>query len=120
MSGTYADLEVWQAAMDLVVQISRVSRCFPKEEIYGLTSQLRRAAVSVPSNIAEGNGRSSDRELIQFLCHARGSIFEVGTQLKLAERLGYLKSEEQEDLSREVARIGQMLNGLMRSVRPAA
>ena len=90
MSGTFRDLEVWQAAMELVVHIYKISKHFPKEEIYGLTSQLRRAAVSVASNIAEGKGRSSDRELIQFLCHARGSLFEIETQLQLAEKLEYV------------------------------
>ena len=73
------DLEVWRAAMDLVTRVYRLSRHFPKDEMYSLKSQLRRAAVSVPSNIAEGKGRSSDRELIQFLCHAQGSLFEVET-----------------------------------------
>ena len=120
MSGTYADLEVWQAAMDLVTHVYRISRRFPKDEMYGLTSQIRRAAVSVPSNIAEGKGRSSDRELIQFLCHARGSLFEVKTQLEIAERLTYVTKEESESLRREATRVGQMLNGLIRSVRPAA
>jgi four helix bundle protein len=74
MRSTYADLDVWQTAMKLAVQIYRVTERFPKEERYGLTSQMRRAAVSVPSNIAEGKGRASDKELIQFLCHSRGSL----------------------------------------------
>jgi four helix bundle protein len=120
MSGTFMDLEVWRAAMDLVTRVYRLSRHFPKDEMYGLKSQLRRAAVSVPSNIAEGKGRSSDRELIQFLCHTRGSLFEVETQLEIAERLTYITKEECEPLQREVARVGQMLNGLIRSVRPPA
>src|ERR1044071_5348514 len=120
MSGTFMDLEVWRAAMDLVTRVYRLSRHFPKDEMYGLKSQLRRAAVSVPSNIAEGKGRSSDRELIQFLCHARGSLFEVETQLEIAERLTYITKEECEPLQREVAGVGQMLNGLIRSVRPPA
>ena len=120
MSGTYADFEVWQAAMDLVTHVYRISRRFPKEEMYGLTSQLRRAAVSVPSNIAEGKGRHSDRELTQFLCHARGSLFEIETQLEIAERLTYITKEESESLRCEATRVGQMLNGLIRSLRPAA
>lgn len=106
--------------MDLVTHVYRISRRFPKDEMYGLTSQLRRAAVSVPSNIAEGKGRSSDRELIQFLCHARGSLFEVETQLEIAERLTYVTKEETDPLRREVTRVGQMLNSLIRSMRPAA
>lgn len=91
-----------------------------KDEMYGLTSQLRRAAVSVPSNIAEGKGRSSDKELIQFLCHARGSLFEIETQLRIMERLGYVRQDECDPLQAEVSRVGHMLNGLIRSVRPAA
>jgi four helix bundle protein len=71
VSGTFKDLEVWKAAMELAVRVYRLIAQFPKEERYGLTSQMRRAAVSVPSNIAEGNGRASDKELIQFLCHSR-------------------------------------------------
>ncbi|HYM74576.1 MAG TPA: four helix bundle protein [Candidatus Dormibacteraeota bacterium] len=120
MSGTYADLEVWRTAMELVVRIYGISKKFPKEEMYGLSSQIRRAAVSVPSNIAEGKGRSSDKELIQFLCHARGSLFEIQTQLQISERLGYISKEESDSLRGEGVRIGQMLNGLIRSVRPAA
>jgi four helix bundle protein len=79
---------------------------------------MRRAAVSVPSNIAEGKGRSSDKELIQFLCHSRGSLFEIETQLGIGERLGYSTTEDSNALRRETARIGQMINGLIRSVRP--
>jgi four helix bundle protein len=120
MSGTYADLEVWRTAMELVVRNYQLTRQFPKDEVYELTSQLRRAEVSVPSNIAEGKGRSSDKELIQFLCHARGSLFEIETQLKIVERLGYVKTNECDPLRAEASRVGQMLNGLIRSVRPAA
>src|ERR1035438_2767772 len=93
MSGTFRDLEVWKAAMELAVHVYRLTAMFPKEERYGLTSQMRRAAVSVPSNIAEGKGRSSDKELIQFLCHSRGSLFEIETQLEIGEQLGYSKTE---------------------------
>jgi four helix bundle protein len=118
MSGTYKDLEVWQSAMELAVQVYRLTAMFPKEERYGLTSQMRRAAVSVPSNIAEGKGRSSDKELIQFLCHSRGSLFEIETQLEIGEQLGYSKTEDCDAIRRETARIGQMINGLIRSVSP--
>jgi four helix bundle protein len=79
MSGTYADLEVWQAAVKLAIQIYELTARFPKAEMFGLTSQLRRAAVSIPSNVAEGKGRSSYKELVQFLCHSRGSLFEIQT-----------------------------------------
>src|SRR5438270_7177068 len=74
MSSTFRDLEVWQKALELTVIVYSATRAFPKEEIYGLTSQIRRAAVSVMSNIAEGKGRSSDKELLQFLAIARGSL----------------------------------------------
>jgi four helix bundle protein len=120
MSGTYADLEVWRAAMELAERIYRLTAVFPKEERYGLTSQMRRAAVSVPSNIAEGKGRSSDKELIQFLCHSRGSLFEIDTQLTIGERLGYSPKEECDAMRHDIARVGQMLNGLIRSVRPSS
>ncbi|HSY90519.1 MAG TPA: four helix bundle protein, partial [Candidatus Binatus sp.] len=79
----------------------------------------RRASVSIPSNIAEGKGRSSDKELIQFLCHSRGSLFEIETQLAIAEQLGYSTTEDCDAVQREAARIGQMLNGLIRSMRPS-
>lgn len=120
MSGTCADLEVWRAAMELVTRVYQLSRAFPKDEMYGLTSRLRRAAVSVPSNIAEGKGRASDKELTQFLCHARGSLFEIETQLGIAERLAYITKGESEPLRREVVRVGQMLNGMIRAVRTKA
>ena len=117
MSGTYTDLEVWQAAMDLAVLTYRLTAHFPKEERYGLTGQMRRAAVSVPSNIAEGKGRSSDKELLQFLCHSRGSLFEIETQLAISERLGYVEIRDCNEIREETARVGQMINGLMRALR---
>jgi len=118
MSGTYTDLQVWQAAMDLAEDLYRITKGFPKEETYGLTVQLRRAAVSVPSNIAEGKGRASDKELCQFLCHSRGSLFEIETQINLAQRLGYLDKEKADSILRKTARVGQLLNGLLRAFRP--
>jgi four helix bundle protein len=118
MSGTYTDLQVWQAAMDLAEDVYRITKNFPKEETYGLTIQLRRAAVSVPSNNAEGKGRSSDKELAQFLCHSRGSLFEIETQINLTRRLGYLDTQEAEAVLRNTARVGQLLNGLLRAFRP--
>jgi four helix bundle protein len=118
MSGTYTDLEVWQAAMHLAEDIYRITKSFPKEETYGLTIQLRRAAVSVPSNIAEGKGRSSEKELTQFLCHSRGSLFEIETQVNLAMRLGYLDAQQAESVLGKTARVGQLLNGLLRAFRP--
>jgi four helix bundle protein len=116
MGGTYEDLEVWQASMDLVVKIYAASRKFPVDERYGLTSQLRRAAVSVASNIAEGKGRISDKELLQFLSRARGSLYEVQTQLKVAQLLQYMTDSEGSALLRCGGRVGCLLNGLIRSV----
>ncbi|MFN0074641.1 MAG: four helix bundle protein [Chloroflexota bacterium] len=85
----FRQLHVWQRAMDLAVAVYEITQSFPREEIYGLTSQLRRAAVSVPSNIAEGYARRTTRELIHFLSIADGSLAELQTQLLLASRLGY-------------------------------
>jgi four helix bundle protein len=120
MSGTYSDLEVWQAAMDLAEDIYRVTKSFPKVELYTLTSQLRRASISIPSNIAEGKGRSSDKDLLHFLNYSRGSLFEIETQIALARRLGFDVVQAQ-NLLRQTARVGQLLNGLIRAFRqPAA
>lgn len=119
MGGTYHDLRAWQTAMELTVKIYRATRKFPHEEMYGLSSQLRRAAVSVPSNIAEGKGRSSDKELVQFLSHARGSIYELQTQLEIAESLGYLSSADQQALSDQADDVGRMLNGMIAKFRQA-
>jgi four helix bundle protein len=114
MSGTYEDLEVWRQAMDLVESVYMHTRDFPKQGQYSLTNQLRRAAVSVPSNIAEGKGRSSDRELIQFLNHARGSLYEVQTQIKIATRLHYLNADISQILDTQAAKVGRLLDGLIR------
>ena len=94
MSGSYREIKVWQKAIELVADIYSCTRSFPREELYGLAGQLRRAAVSIASNIAEGKGRRTDREFLQFLHHARGSVFEVETQLTIASRLGYMPEAE--------------------------
>ncbi len=86
--GTYEDLTVWRKAMDLVLEVYRCTAAFPKTEMYDSTSQMRRSAVSVPSNIAEGKGRNSRKELLQFLFHARGSLLELRTQITIAHELG--------------------------------
>jgi len=114
---SYRDLVVWNKAMELVTEIYRVSQSFPKEELFGLMSQIRRAAVSVPSNIAEGHGKLSRKEYQHFLGHARGSLAEVETQMTIAQNLGYLNAEvvsRMLDLSGEVGRI---LNGLLASLK---
>jgi len=112
----YSDLIVWQKAMDMVVSIYKATERFPREEVYGLTSQLRRAAVSVPSNIAEGQGRKSTNEFLHHLSFARGSLMEVETQLLLAERLSYLKPDEITHLLEITNEVGRLLNGLINSL----
>ncbi len=112
----YQELIAWQKAIALVTDVYEATRTFPRDEIYGLTSQLRRAAVSIPSNIAEGQGRASSGEFLQFLCHARGSLFEVETQIIVANNLGYLSDEERDALVEKISELGRILNGLITSV----
>ena len=113
---SHRDLIAWQKAVDLVVSVYRVSKAFPKEETYGLTSQLRRAAVSVPANIAEGQGRRSKAEFSHFLGNARGSLLELDTHLEVALRLDYLGTQEHSLLRGQIHEVGRILNGLMRSL----
>jgi four helix bundle protein len=112
---THRDLFAWQEAMRLVELIYRRTTNFPKEEIYGLAIQMRRAAVSVPSNIAEGAGRNSTRELVQYLGVASGSLSELETQLELAARLGLGTPDP--ECAQQVARVGKLLVGLRNSVK---
>ena len=108
----YRDLIAWQKAMELVTEIYRVSQRFPKEELYGLTNQLRRAAVSIPSNLAEGHGRNSPKEFHHFAGNARGSLLEVETQLEIALNLGYFPKEIANQLHAKTAELGKIINGL--------
>ncbi len=101
---SYRELIAWQKAMDFVADVYRATRSFPKEELYGMTSQLRRAAVSIPSNIAEGQGRQTTGEFRQFLGHAGGSLLETETQILLSERLHYLDQESAGELAGRVGR----------------
>jgi four helix bundle protein len=117
MSGCYQELKVWKKSMELTVVVYRTTQKFPDREIYSLTNQMRRAAVSIPSNIAEGKGKSSDRELTVFLCHARGSLYELETQTLIARDLGYLETQVAKNLENMVAETGKMLNGLINSLR---
>jgi len=119
-NSTFHDLRVWQEAMDLTEEIYRVTINFPKHELYGLTSQMRRAAVSVPSNIAEGKGHRSDPEFVRFLFHARGSLLELETQISIARRLQYLPEEKAEELCGHAASIGRGLNALINRFRANA
>ncbi len=115
MGQCYRDLNVWRKSVDLVEVIYRVTTNFPKSEIYGLTSQLRRAAVSVPSNIAEGQGRRSPKEFCQFLRHARGSVLDVETQTILSVRLGFMTQNDGRIILKSASDIGKMVNGLIDS-----
>lgn len=108
----YRDLETWHRAMALVKAVHIATRHFPKDELYGLTSQLRRAAVSIPSNIAEGCGRNSRKALHYFVGQARGSLAEVETQIEIAKDLGYLNLESAAALLAQAAQLGRMLTGL--------
>ena len=111
---TYRDLIVWQKAMALVTDIYIVTKSFPRREDYGITSQIRRCAVSIPSNIAEGYGRNSRNEYIRFLQIALGSLFELQTQLEIAANLGYLKKEEFAALYERTREVERMLSVLIR------
>ena len=113
----HRDLKVWQISIDLVETVYRLSRSWPKHELYGLVSQVRRAAVSVPANVAEGAGRKSTGEFIQFVGIARGSLAELETLLVVAGRLDYLEREPLEHLLADIAEVGRMLSGLMHSLR---
>jgi len=114
---SYRELIAWQKAMDFTAEVCRATRSFPKDELYGVTSQLRRASVSIPSNIAEGQGRQSTGEFRQFLGHARGSLLETETQILLSERLEYLDRGTAENLLGQAAEVGRILNGLMNSLK---
>src|SRR2546423_599360 len=109
----------WQKGMDLAEEIYQLTEKFPAKEIYGLTSQLRRAAVSVPSNIAEGQARFSKIEFRRFCRQARGSLAEIETQLMLPQKLGFVEAHAVEGLLRRTSELGKILNGLIKSLNPA-
>ena len=113
---THKDLTVWQKAMELVMEVYKATKMFPREEIFGLTSQKRRAVVSIPSNIAEGYGRLHQRETENFLSIALGSACEFETQLILSKDLGYISLDEVEQLTIEVQNIIKMLAALIKSL----
>jgi four helix bundle protein len=112
----YRELIVWQKAMNLVESVYRATKDFPNTEIYGLTSQVRRAAVSIPSNIAEGQGRNSTRDFLYFLSVAQGSLMEVETQISIAQRLGYIEERSETEILAATAEVGRLLNGLCNSL----
>ena len=114
---SFRDLTVWQKSVDLAEKVYGHTAGFPKSELFGLTGQMRRAAVSIPSNIAEGQSRNSTGEFLQFLGVARGSLAELETQIELGARLAYLAPVAAEELRGMCAEIGKMINGLRRSLR---
>jgi four helix bundle protein len=114
---SYQDLKVWQSGIGTAESVYRLTAKFPKHELYGLSSQMQRAAVSVPSNITEGSSRDSTREYLRHLSIAVGSLAELETQLIIAHRLEYCAVEQQEVLSARIKEIGRMLSGLQRSLR---
>lgn len=114
---SYKDLVAWQKSMDLVSAVYRASQGFPKEEIFGLVSQIRRSAVSVPSNIAEGHARTSRKEFQYFLSNARGSLAELETQLTIAHQLAYIDETGINQLLDRLGEVGRILNGLLTALK---
>jgi len=120
MGQSYRELIEWQKAMDFVMDVYGATRLFPRDEIYASASQLRRAAVSIPSNIAEGQARFSSSEFHYFLGRARGGLVEVETQLIIAQNLKYVSSDHGQKLLDKAAELGRILNGPITSIKPAA
>jgi four helix bundle protein len=114
MDKPHKRLEAWRQSMDLIIEIYRTTENFPSQEIYGLTNQTRRAAVSISSNIAEGAARQTKKEFTNYLHMAQGSLSELDTQLELARRLGYLDEETWRNLDQRMERVDKMITGLIR------
>lgn len=112
----YKNLKVWQNAISLTMRIYDVADKFPNYELYGLANQMERAAVSIPSNIAEGCGRQSDKEFYYFLHIAKGSMYELQTQLYIASGRGYMSDEDMEEINHMIDDLGKMISGLLRRV----
>lgn len=114
---THKDFEVWKDGMDLVSEVYNVTRVFPKDELYGLVSQIRRAAVSVLANIAEGAARQSRKEFIQYLAISRASLSELEAELCISERLGYISNDKTVGLMEAVRNVGTQLSAIIRTLR---
>jgi len=117
MDKPHKKLKVWQLAMDIVMDVYRLTESFPSEEKFGLTSQMRRCAVSVPSNISEGAARNTQKEFINFLHIAQGSLSELDTQLEIALRLKLTNQESWTTMSTKLLEEDKMLSGLIRSIK---
>jgi len=117
---SYRDLIVWQKAMAMARRAYSIIKTLPKREAFGLGDQIRRAAVSIASNVAEGHGRLSDLQFRHFLGQARGSLFEMQTQLELAIDLGYLEKKHGSELMEDASEVGRILNGLLRALKTRA
>lgn len=117
MVQSYRDLILWRKALDLVEAVYAVTQSWPKDEAYGLTSQVRRAVVSIPANVAEGQGRDSKRDFLRFLAIANGSLLELETHLFIAHRLGYIVQETRDRLLEQTAEISRVHQGLVRRLR---
>lgn len=120
ITGNFNELHVWQKSIDLVVDVYSATMFFPKDEIFGLRLQIRRAAVSIPSNLAEGQGRSTENDYRRFVLNVRGSLLEIQTQIVICERLEYFDEEQTTNLGTKADEIGRMLNGLLRYLTPNA
>jgi four helix bundle protein len=120
MAQSFCDLRVWRDGMNLAIEVYRQTAEFPKHELFGLTQQMRRAAVSVPSNIAEGKGRWSAKEFRQFLFNARGSLLELQTQIMIAQELEYLSEEQGQSTLKLASQVGRSLSGLINSLSETA
>ena len=114
---THKDLRVWQQSIEMVTSIYLMTKAFPKEELFGLVSQMRRAAVSVPSNIAEGYARGMNKEKLYFLRISSGSMSEIETQLILSSNLGYIGQETYDELSEQITSVWKQLNALISSIK---
>jgi four helix bundle protein len=120
MEKPHKKLDVWQLAVELVSDVYRATSSFPAREVYSLTAQIRRAAVSIPSNIAEGAARHTKKEFVNYLHMAQGSLSEVDTQSEIAKRLGYLDETSWAEIDAKMERVDKMLSGLIRHQSPHA
>ncbi len=117
-SSDFRDLKVWQKAMELTVEVYSLVKLLPREETFALSDQMRRSVVSIPSNIAEGQGRESMKEFIRFIAVARGSLRELSTQVEICERVNYLDSSKTSNARNLIEEIDKMLNALANSLIP--